>query len=223
MATSDPAAGLGRVSGVTPDARHPAAVRVSVDGRITWTITRAAAEALGLRAGVNVEEPLRLALTAAADEEAAWRAALRHLERRPFARADLARRLRQHAHPAAAVEAALLRADQAGLLDDARFARSYAETRAARGRGPDRLRRDLAAQGVARAVIERVLDELWPGGEGSEEMARALARKRAAQLAGLPVPTRRRRVMAYLARRGFSGGQARRVVGEVVGGGGQGG
>lgn len=220
MATSDPAAGLGRISGVTPDARHPAAVRVSVDGRITWTIPRSDAETLGLAAGVEVDEPLRLALTAAADAEAAWRAALRHLERRSFARADLGRRLRQRAHPAAAVESALARADHAGLLDDAKFARGYAETRAARGRGPERLRRDLSMQGVARTVIDRVLAELWPGGEGPEEMARALARKRAAQLASVPVPTRRRRVMAYLARRGFSGHQARRVVGEVVGEGG---
>lgn len=216
MATSDPAAGLGRISGVAPDLRHPAAVRISVDGRITWTITRADAERLGLASGVAVDEPLRVELTAAADAEAAWRAALRHLERRPFARADLGRRLRRQAHPAAAVEAAVARADQAGLLDDRRFARGYAETRAARGRGPQRLRRDLSAQGVPREVIDQVLGELWPDGEGPTEMARTLARKRAAQLAGVPTAVRRQRVMAYLARRGFAGSEARRVVGEVV-------
>jgi regulatory protein len=217
MTRNEPAGGLGRVSGISPDPRHPTAVRISVEGRIVWTVPRARVDQLGVRVGQTVEEPLREVLLAAADEEGAWRALLRHLERRPFARRDLGRRLRQKAHPAPAVEAALERAAAAGLLDDLKYARSYAETRAPRGRGPGRLRRDLAQQGVAREVIDGVLAELWPDGEGTEEMARELTQKRARQLGKLPTPDRRRRLLAYLARRGFTGSQARKVVGEVVG------
>jgi len=205
------------VTGIGPDPRHPAAIRVAVEGRITWTVPAGVAERLRVRVGQPLAEAQREALAAAADAEGAWRALLRHLERRPFARQDLGRRLRQRGHTAIAAEAALERAIAAGLLDDHAFARSFAETRSARGRGPARLRRDLSAQGVAREVIDQVLHELWPDGDGPEDLARGLARKRAGQLASLPLADRRRRVMAYLARRGFSGLQARRVVGEVVG------
>jgi regulatory protein len=217
MERSSITAGLGCITGVAPDPRHPAAVRVSLDGRITWTVARAAAERIGVSAGMRLDETLRETLSVAADEEAAWRAVLRHLERRPFARGDLGRRLRQRAHPSAAVEAALARAEDAGLLDDLKFARSYAETRAQRGRGPVRLRADLSHLRVAHVIIDQAIAELWPDGEGVEEMVRALATKRVGQLEGLPREVRRRRVLAYLARRGFSGLQARKVVAEVVG------
>lgn len=217
MARSETVAGRGVVTGIGPDPRHPGAIRIAVEGRITWTVPGGTLERLGVRVGQPVGEAQRADLAAAADEEAAWRALLQHLERRPFAQQDLGRRLRQRGHPAGAVTAAVERAAAAGLLDDRGFARSFAETRSARGRGPARLRRDLAAQGVAREVIDQVLEELWPDGEGPEDMARSLARKRAGQLASLPLPDRRRRVLAYLARRGFTGLQARKVVREVVG------
>jgi len=217
MERNDPEARMGRVTGISDDPRHPTAVRVSVEGRITWTLPRADAEALGIRIGEVVEEELKARLDAAADGEGAWRALLRHLERRSFARYDLGRRLRQKAHPADAVDAALERADAAGLLDDTAFAKNYAETRSARGRGPARLKRDLAVQGVERDVIDRVLRELWPDSDGPLDLARTLAVKRAGQLSSVPVPTRKRRVLAYLARRGFSGYQARAVVEEVLG------
>lgn len=217
MERSDPGARLGRVTGISDDPRHPAAVRVSVEGRITWTLPRSALDGLALRVGQVVEGELKERLDAAADIEGAWRAVLRHLERRSFARQDLGRRLRQKSHSGAAVDAALERAAAAGLLDDLAFARNYAETRSARGRGPGRLKRDLAAQGVERGIIDRVLRELWPDGEGPIEQARGLAEKRAAQLSSIPAPTRKRRVLAYLARRGFSGHQAREVVDALLG------
>ncbi|MFN2316316.1 MAG: regulatory protein RecX [Gemmatimonadales bacterium] len=209
--------GLGCITGISPDPRHPAAVRVSLDGKITWTVSRRAVDRIGVAAGMVLDEPLREALALAADEEATWRAILRHLERRPFARGDLGRRLRLRAHPPAAVEAALARAEDAGLLDDLKFARSYAETRAQRGRGPARLRADLSQLRVASAIVDQVIAELWPDGEGVDEMVRALASKRVGQLEGLPREVRRRRVLAYLARRGFSGPRTRHVVMELTG------
>lgn len=216
-ARSEPSPLGGVLTAVLPDPRHPGSVRVALDGRVTWTIARPAAERLGLAPGQEVGEFLAAALAEAADAEAAWRAVLRHLERRPFARGDLARRLRQRGHPAAGVEAALERASDAGLLDDRRFARDYVETRAQRGRGPGRLRADLARLRVDSRIVEEVLAQAWPDGEGVDEMIRALAERRAAQLTGLPREARRRRVAAYLARRGFSGPRARHVVREVTG------
>lgn len=207
----------GTITGIGPDPRHPAAVRVALEGRITWTIARVAAGRIGVQVGQVLDAPLAEALATAADEESAWRAVLRHLERRSFARGDLARRLHQRGFPPVAVEAALARAEDAGLLDDLRFARAWAESRAQRGRGPARLRADLARLRVAGPVIDRVLQELWPDGEGLDAMVRALAVRRAAQLAGLPAEVRRRRVTAYLARRGFAGQRARQVVKEVSG------
>ncbi len=48
-------------------------------------------------------------------------------------------------------------------------------------------------------------------------MPLALATKRAAQLGELPRPVKRRRVLAYLARRGFAGREITDLVARVVG------
>jgi len=139
-----------------------------------------------------------------ADLEAAHRAALRALARRAHARFDLRRRLLQRQHPPNAVEGALNRLSAVGLLDDERFALDYAAAKARRGRGPARLVRDLQSQGVDRRVAEdAVRRSLAAEGVDPADAVRALAEKRARQLAGLPAAVRTRRLSAFLARRGF--------------------
>ncbi len=61
------------ISALVPDARRAGAVKVEVDGRLMWTVTREAAEREGLREGQVIEEPLAGRLEGAADEEAAVR------------------------------------------------------------------------------------------------------------------------------------------------------
>ena len=203
------------VSAIEPDPRRPGSVRVLVEGRPFATVDREAV--VGLGSGQALDAGVSERLTAAADVEAAYRTVLRALARRPHARADLGRRLLRRGLAPAAVEAALARADQAGLLDDQAFARHYVATRAERGRGPARLARDLALMGVARASIDAAIAEQWPDDADRRAMPAALAAKRAAQLGGLPRPVKRRRLLAYLARRGFTGREAVDAVTRVLG------
>jgi regulatory protein len=57
------------------------------------------------------------------------------------------------------IEEVILRLMEAGAVDDASFARRFAEDkRALAGWGPDRITAALASRGVARALIEAALD-----------------------------------------------------------------
>ena len=206
---------MARITGFEPDPHRPGAVRVLVDGRPFCTVHEGAADA-GLRVGGEWDDRQQAVAGQAADEEAAWRAALRSLEFRSFAVAELRRRLRLKGHPPAAVDYAVGRAQGAGLLDDAAYARQYVASRAARGRGPSRIRRDLQALGVSREVIDPALAEQWPDQDDALVIARELAERRLRQLAALPVETRRRRVLAYLARRGFTGGRVSDIVARAL-------
>lgn len=205
--------GEGRVTALDPDPRRAGACRIAVDGRHRWTVPADAVDGVG--AGVLLDQALIERLDAAADLEGALRAALRCVGRRAFARRDLARRLGRHGHPPEAVEGALDRVAAMGLLDDAAFAQGYVESRAARGRGPARVARELGAMGVDRGVIDRAL-AAWPAESAPESIIRALAVRRAAQLHGLDRQTRERRVLAYLGRRGFTGASARDAVREAL-------
>jgi regulatory protein len=207
---------LTRITALLPDPRRPGAVRIEIDGARFGAVTHEVASSEGLTVGQEVDSALRTRLSAAADVEAAYRTVLRALEVRSYAKGDLGRRLQRKGHSRPAVEAALARAAELGLLNDAAFAQGYVETRAARGRGPSRLMRDLLAMGVDRSVIDRTLSTHWPEGSDRTTVPLALARKRAAQLGALPRPTKRRRLVAYLARRGFSGRDITELVDQVM-------
>jgi regulatory protein len=204
------------VTGLVPDPRRSEVVRVLVDGRPFCAVPAMAATAAGLRAGVALDSDLLDRLGNLADQEGAYRAVLRALERRPFARAELGRRLVRKGHRPDAVEHALERAAGVGLLDDAAFARSFVETRSARGRGPARLLRDLLAMGVERRVIDAAIAVHWAEGSEREALPRALVARRARQLGALPRDAKRRRLLAFLARRGFTGPAARDLVREAL-------
>jgi len=204
------------ITAVEPDPRRPGAVRLEIDGSRFGAVPRELVSSEGLAVGRAVDEGLQQRLGAAADLEAAYRTVLRCLELRAYARSDLGRRLVRKGHRKQAVEAALERAAGLGLLDDAAYARNYVQTRAARGRGPSRLTRDLLVMGVQRSLIDRALAAEWPEGSDRSSMPLVLATKRAAQLAALPRQTKRRRVLAYLARRGFSGREVTDIVERVV-------
>lgn len=205
-----------RITAIEPDPRSPESLRIEIDGVRFGAVSRAVIDAERVRPGHPVDSALQERLAAAADLEAAYRTVLRSLEVRSYARNDLARRMVRKGHRRAAVDAALERAASLGFINDAAFAEFYVQTRAARGRGPSRLTRDLLSMGVDRALIDRAIAAHWPEGADRSSMPLALAQKRAAQLAGLPRQARRRRVVAYLARRGFSGREVTAIVDRVI-------
>jgi regulatory protein len=203
------------LTGLAPDTRRPGYLLVDIDRRRFASLPGESLAGLGLAVGREIGPRVLARLQELADLEAAHRAALRALSRRAHARLDLRRRLLQKQHPPAAVDGALDRLAAAGLLDDGRFAREYAATKATRGggRGPLRLVRDLVTQGVDRRVAEEAARAaLADEGVDPAEAVRAVAERRAGQLAGLPAPVRRRRLLAFLARRGFAGPEVRQIV-----------
>lgn len=205
-----------RITALDPDLRNPGLIRVEVDGGRFGAVPKEMVEREGLRVGAECDPGLAQRLTEAADREAAYHTVLRSLGRRAYARADLGRRLVRRGHARDAVEAGLDRAQAAGFLNDAAYAEHYVQTRAGRGKGPARLVSDLLTRGVERGLIDRAIAQQWPEGSDRTEAPLALAEKRAAQLGDLPRQAKRRRLLAYLARRGYAGHEVTQIVGRVV-------
>ena len=203
------------VDALEPDPRREGVVRIIVDGRAFLSVPIEAVRAEGIAVGVTISPVQVSRLERAADHEAAFRTAVRLLGRRPFARVDLARRLKLKGHLPQAVSAALDRAEGLGYLDDDRFARQYVESRSSRGRGPARLRAELAQMGVARGTIDAALSDESSDQAIDRQIDRLLAR-RLPSIKELPLKAARQRLLAYLARRGFGGEAARRKVIEAL-------
>jgi regulatory protein len=136
---------------------------------------------------------------------------------RPRSVYEVLARLRERGHNPSAAAEAVGRLEVAGVLDDATYARHFVRVRAPRGHGPTRLLHDLLSKGVDRRLAERAIAEvLDEDGVNGPAQARALALKRMAQLKGLAPPQQRRRLLAYLARRGFRGHEIQEMVSDVL-------
>lgn len=210
-----------KVERLVPDPRRPGTIRIVVGGNPAWTVPSALVEELGLLPGATLGGAELARLERAADAEGAFRSGLRHLERRGHSRHELSLKLARKGHPEAAIEVAIARLEQLGLLDDAAYARAYVASRAGRGRSPSRIRRDLHALGVSPEQSAAAVATLRTDESAPDPLAKTLtqARRRAAAMAGLPIQARRRRLLAFFARRGWGGGEAREHVKALLGGG----
>jgi regulatory protein len=140
--------------------------------------------------------------------------ALRLLAVRPRSRREMESRLRSAGFDAVMVAEEVARLEEVGLLDDERFAQEFAEQALGRRLSGRRgVASSLAARGVSRPLIERALQDV----EGDED-ARAveLARSRASRLRGLAPEVAYRRLVSFLARRGYEGAVARRAAASAL-------
>jgi regulatory protein len=138
------------------------------------------------------------------------------LERQPRTRAELERALASRGVPADAATAVLDRFVEVGLIDDEAFATAWVSSRhASRGLGRRALSAELRRRGVADDLASDAVAELSDDDE--ESAARALVRRRLRAMTGLTRETKVRRLTGLLARKGFGGGLARRVVVDEVG------
>jgi len=128
--------------------------------------------------------------------------------------------LSRKGEPAADVDAAIERLQTAGLLDDANYARQLARSKALNaGQSRRRIGQELAKRGVARTVADVAITEVFAE-EAVDESANIerAAHKKMKTLSGLDVPTQRRRLYAFLARRGYDAEAIGRIVTRLAGG-----
>jgi regulatory protein len=205
------------LTALAPDPRQPGYRLVDVDRGRFASLPAAALDPLALALGSELSPAVLTNLQHLADVEAAYRAAVRALAARARARGDLRRRLMQRQHPPDAVDDALARLAEQGLLDDRRFAVEHVARRATSGRGPARLAADLMAQGVDRAIAEAAVREaLDQERVDPAALLRVTAARRAAQLRDVPLRLRKRRLLAYLGRRGYGAAEVREVVEKLL-------
>jgi regulatory protein len=132
-------------------------------------------------------------------ERDAFEAALAALDRKERTAHEVALWLKRRGFGLDEIEAALQRLFEAGILDDERFARRYAEDkRDLSGWGVERIREGLLARGVPGDVVEAVLESDSYGDQ--LERARTILLRRGRPLAG---NADRQRALDYLARRGY--------------------
>jgi regulatory protein len=141
---------------------------------------------------------------------------LRLLDRRARSRAELATALRRRGVPEDAARAVLDRFAEVGLVDDAALAETVAVTQhRERGLARRAVAQKLRQRGIPDADVDRALAQVDADSERSA--AERLVTRRLPALRDVEPAARTRRLVALLARRGYSPTLAYEVVQAAVG------
>ena len=140
---------------------------------------------------------------------------LRRLNSRPRTRSELAKELREKAFTEEIAKDALDRLEEVGLIDDDEFAKSWVASRhRSRGLAGGVLRQELRQKGVADDIAQVALSEISEDEE--YESAKKLGVKKYRSLQREDRETQIRRLVGFLARKGYSSGLCYRVAKEIV-------
>jgi regulatory protein len=208
---------MNTITQITEHPRKPGRYVIDVDGKQFAVVTAEALSAAKASIGVVVDDKLAAHLNEANELTAAYDRALNLLAFRARSARELQRRLAQKGVTPERAERVIAKLREVGLIDDADFARQLARSKVSAGASRRRLHQELFKRGVSREVADEAVNEVLEE-ENVDEVAVAerVARKRLPSLAGSDAPTRRRRLYAYLARRGHDSETIREVMDRVL-------
>jgi len=192
------------ISAIVPAQRPAGRFAVLVEGRERAVLSLDAIERLGLVVGrpvAGLEEAIALECA----RLQSYDRALNMLALRARSSSELARSLVRKGEERAHVDWAIARLQEQGLLDDAAFARAFTRSKVVGGKqSRRRVEQELTRKGVARSVAgEAIADVFEEEAVDQRAIVEEAARKKLRSLAGLEPAVQRRRLYAFLARRGY--------------------
>lgn len=214
-----PALRAGTITGLVVRGEQGQQVAVHIDDGFAFCLAADVAGEAGLRMGQYLSVEDLASLWQANQPHAARQYALGVLSRRDSSGHEVGLKLRQQAFSDEVVEATLAWLEEHRFVDDRRYSIAYAEQRLSAGWGRALIVRELLKKGIARELLA---GEAWDELVGPDyeddgvEAAVALARRRfRGQLRANPERTRRR-LAAFLARRGHDWETIRRVTRQIM-------
>jgi regulatory protein len=188
----------GKISGLKYQKKNRERVNVYLDGRFAFGLP--AIVAATLHPGQFLSDREIAALQEQGATETAYNWALTYLSYRPRSKREVEAGLRERDVAEVQITVVMERLERAGLVDDVAFARFWVENRERfRPRGPRALRYELRNKGIGDEIVNQVVDSV----DAADSAYRA-AEKKARQLSHQDRETFHRKLVAYLARRGFA-------------------
>jgi regulatory protein len=206
-----------KITALQPQKLRADRVNVHVDGEFRLALAAELVVTEHLHVGDEIDAAR---LEALESKDGGWKArdaALSLLSHRARSSAELKRRLKRKGFEAETAEATVERMEALGMVDDASFAESFVRDRVRlRPHGKRRLAQELRAKGVDEDTARDAIEDVMAREDASELYLARSAAARWKPRPGEESGRARRRLHAFLARRGFGGDVVREVVDEKV-------
>ena len=199
-----------KITALKAQKRNPNRVSIYLDDEYAFGLSKIVAA--WLRIGQTLSEEKIESLQAEETHEVAYQKALHFLSYRPRSEQEIRTRLVGKGFDEAVIAAVIERLKENRFLGDEEFAQIWVENRSAfRPRSRRLLRYELRHKGVSENHITKALD----GAVDEPDLAYQAAIKYAGRLKDLDWELFRKRLVAFLGRRGFSYGTITPVVRRV--------
>jgi regulatory protein len=205
----------GPVTGITARKRERGRFVIAISDAPAFTLSEETLFRAGLQIGDDLDSAAIARLLADDDIARSTEAALHFLAYRARSEQEVRDRLKRGAFSPEAIDATIVKLNEWRYLDDADFARRWVESRAhGKPRGQRLLQQELRQKGIdaetsKQVIAEADLDEV--------SAATELARKRLSSMAGEDPLAIKRKIGAYLARRGYGFDVVRQALERATG------
>jgi regulatory protein len=188
----------GKITALKRQKRNIRRINVYLDGEYVLALPEI--EAARLKIGQWLDDSEISALREVDEGEQAHQVALNLLSYRPRSSEEIRRNLEGKDFSEQAIETALQRLENVGLVDDLEFARYWVEQRRDfKPRGAAMLQHELRQKGISRQIIDQVLLTI-----DEEDLADRAARAWLERKRNLDPEDAKRKLYGYLVRRGFA-------------------
>jgi len=202
----------GTITGIEIQKRHPNRRSIFIDGAFRFGLDEEIVFKYGLKVGQALDEGQIEALLSGEEVKKAKAYALNLLSYRDRSCRELGDRLKDKGYAADIIDQVIASLRDARLLVDERYAFQWGRERLrSRPMGARLLKGELQKKGLPLDLIERAIEHLYAEQDEEQLAATALAHRRG-RYEGLDPTQARRKMAAFLLRRGFPW----EVVQEVV-------
>lgn len=198
------------ITGIKVQKRNPDRVSIYLDGEYAFGLSRIVAAWLNV--GQHVSDEKIEALRAKDGNEVAYQRALRLISHRMRTRREIQQKLVEKGFEDTQAESVIARLAEAGLVEDREFARMWVENRnQSHPRSQRLMKLELMQKGVSVEEIESALVD----SADDADLATQAAMQQIRKYSGLEWSEFRKKLSAFLMRRGFSYGTIAPVVQSV--------
>ena len=198
-----------KITALSVQKRNPQRVNVYINDEFAFGLSQITAAWLSI--GQVLDASKIHELQAADESEVAYQKALHYLSFRTRSEAEIRKNLRKHQFSDEVADDVIERLQRQHLVDDLAFAQNWIENRSEfRPRGQRALQAELRQKGIANEIIADALTDI-----DEENLAYQAAVKQVRKYRQLEWQEFRQKMIAFLARRGFSYGVAAPAVQKI--------
>ncbi len=192
------------ITKIVPQKNRPERKSVYINGKFAFGISEDLLHEYGLEENKRLTSVELKQILWSVDKAKLKEKAYHLLAFRPRSEKEMRQKLRLKGAGNKLIEQVLEELKQKGLINDQKFAQSWAESRIFnRPMGKFLLRRELMQKGIKKETIEGVIEKAYSE-EDEVELARSLLQRKVRTFKNLEDTKTKKRMMDFLLRRGFS-------------------